>query len=269
MSFSRTTIIKIAERLVVGTHAEVDKLLIEFELEEVCPESLGGLEKRAAALIKHLVKNHGTKGPRGADLAFELAERVVQNLNKKVKRGWGTTIEEEDPEFINSIRQDGYDIKDGKLIKSLPEEIDISTSNDEVREVLNEYGFKITLGHLEQAIAAHSRGDWAAANAQLRTCMESLLDEIAQLLYPKEVKACKSAHTRQELLASGHTPFLRPDLNEWIVGDKGGFIQGLIKRLHPDGSHPGLSDEEDSTFRLHIVLLISRHLLRRLKRCEL
>lgn len=267
MRFSRMTIIKIAERLVGRTHAGLDKLLVEFGLEEVCPKSLGGLEKREAALIKYLVKNQGMKGPNGAELIFELAERVVQYINISIERSYTIrTVEEADPEFINIIRQDGYDIKDGKLITSLPEELDMASSNDEVRTRLKDYGFETTLGHLEQAIAAHSRSDWAAANAQLRTCAESLFDELARFLYPEKVKACKTAHARQELLASGKRPLLKLDLNEWVIGDKGGFIQGFIKRLHPKGSHPGLSDEEDSTFRLHLVLLVARHLLRRLEK---
>jgi hypothetical protein len=48
-----------------------------------------------------------------------------------------------------------------------------------------------------------------------------------------------------------------PTLNEW--DDNGlGFVNGLVKRLHPHGSHPGLSDQDDSTFRLHTVLLTAR-----------
>jgi hypothetical protein len=58
-------------------------------------------------------------------------------------------------------------------------------------------------------------------------------------------------------------PFLSRDLNEWSDDGKN-FINGVFKRLHPQGSHPGLSDEEDYTFRLHLVLLIPRLLLRRL-----
>jgi len=38
----------------------------------------------------------------------------------------------------------------------------------------------------------------------------------------------------------------------------------VFKRLHPQGAHPGLSDEEDSTFRLHMVLLLCWLFLRRL-----
>jgi hypothetical protein len=40
-----------------------------------------------------------------------------------------------------------------------------------------------------------------------------------------------------------------------------GFMNGLVKRLHPQGAHHGLSDESDSTVRLHMVLLTARLLL--------
>ena len=40
-------------------------------------------------------------------------------------------------------------------------------------------------------------------------------------------------------------------------------FNGLFNRLHPEGNHPGLSDEDDSTFRLHIVIIVARLLLRR------
>lgn len=42
------------------------------------------------------------------------------------------------------------------------------------------------------------------------------------------------------------------------------FSDGLIARLNPQGSHPGLSDQEDCTFRLHIVIITARLVLRRL-----
>jgi len=40
-------------------------------------------------------------------------------------------------------------------------------------------------------------------------------------------------------------------------------MKSFFRRLHPQGAHPGLSAEEDSTFRLHLVLLVGRQLLRR------
>jgi hypothetical protein len=54
--------------------------------------------------------------------------------------------------------------------------------------------------------------------------------------------------------------FLSQSLNEWDNNGLG-FIKGLVKRLRPHGSHPGLSDQEDSAFRLHTVLVTARLLL--------
>ncbi|WNO54117.1 hypothetical protein [Stakelama saccharophila] len=57
--------------------------------------------------------------------------------------------------------------------------------------------------------------------------------------------------------------FLATDRNEWTQDGKN-FINGLFKMLHTDGSHPGLSDEDHSTFRLHLVIVSARTFLRRL-----
>ena len=68
---------------------------------------------------------------------------------------------------------------------------------------------------------------------------------------------------RREALAKLQQPFLIVDLNEW--GNQGkNLVNGVFKRLHPQGAHPGLSDDEDSTFRLHMVILLGRLFLRRL-----
>jgi hypothetical protein len=103
---------------------------------------------------------------------------------------------------VNTLKQGGYEIEGDKLRRSLPEELDVAPSRDEVRIGLETHKFVTTLGHLEQAIAAHGRGEWASANAQLRTYLESLLDDLASLLYAGEVAKCKTSHARQELPAS-------------------------------------------------------------------
>jgi len=90
-----------------------------------------------------------------------------------------------------------------------------------------------------------------------------LLDDIAIKLDPTS-EALTSSENRRERLATMQPPFLRADLNEW-GGNGKNFINGVLKRLHPDGPHPGLSNEEDSTFRLHLVILVARLLLRRVQ----
>jgi hypothetical protein len=117
------------------------------------------------------------------------------------------------------------------------------------------------LGHLGQGIEAHARGDWAAANAQFRTFLESLFDEIARVCAGDAKTAGLTSENRRRLLAE--MGFLAEDRNEWTQDGKN-YINGLFKMLHTEGSHPGLSDEDHSTFRLHVVLVTARTFLRRL-----
>jgi hypothetical protein len=270
---SRPTIIELTGVLVARAreHAPLTIKLTRFGLEEVAPESMGGLEKRKAALLGYLVRNPDTQGPGGSNLAFELAEHVVAKIHSSVtSRFYGkTTVEAEYPELVNALRQDGIDIIDGRLVRSFPAELDLPEAKDELHGLLERFDFSTSLGHLDQSLSAHARGQWASANANLRTFFESLLDDISFHLWPDASADKNTSHARRELLAQGShesPPFLLSELNEWQLGGRGGFLRGIWERLHPDGSHPGLSDEEDSTLRLHVVLLVARHLLRRLDR---
>jgi hypothetical protein len=132
-------------------------------------------------------------------------------------------------------------------------------TEDEITRLLKKHDLTTPKGHLDQALDAHGRGDWAAANGQIRTFLDALLDEIAAKLDPSSGNLASGQPRRAKIAALG---FLSRDLNEW--DDKGtGFLNGLVKRLHPQGAHPGLSDEKDSAFRLHIVLLTARLFLTR------
>ena len=75
--------------------------------------------------------------------------------------------------------------------------------------------------------------------------------------------ALGTGHPRRAEFAS--FGFLSEPLNEWD-NDGRGYINGLAKRLHPHGAHPGLSSEVDSTFRLNVVLLTAALLLNRFDR---
>jgi hypothetical protein len=132
-------------------------------------------------------------------------------------------------------------------------------ADDEVHELLTQHGFVTSRGHLDQGIAAHIRWDWAAANAQFRTFIESMFDEIARL---RVSAAMATSGQRRTWLAQRDPTFFIAGSNEWDF-QGGGFMESFFRRLHPQGAHPGLSDEDDSTFRLHLVLLVGRQLLRR------
>ncbi len=135
---------------------------------------------------------------------------------------------------LHSIARDGFTIEDGQLRRTLPEVLELPAADDEVHLLLNRYGLRTSLGHLEQAITAHTQGNWASANSQLRTFFESLFDEIAPLIDPQNGPTARTGETRRQLLANFTPPFISRDLNEWSDDGKN-FVNGTFKRLHPQG----------------------------------
>mgnify|MGYP000996673074 CR=1 FL=1 len=185
--------------------------------------------------------------------------------------------------FLAGLRFDGFDIYEGEeetisgnfwkpaetkarltLRRMLPNDIqglDFHEAENEVAQILNDNGMTIPKGHLDQAVSAFSRGEWASSNAQLRTFYESYLDEIALALGCEKSVSSKD---KRDYLGKLTPPFLSEGLNEWNSNNqKPQYIQGLMSRMHPEGSHAGLSEEDDAAFRLQITLITARLLLRR------
>lgn len=264
--FSRRTIIATAATLEDDYHDDIDRFMLEHQLEGtyagVRDESRKG---RANRLITYLLNNPDATHYEGGNLT----DTIVRDL---VVRAIAKAQSDEAFELMFSalsynLKRDGFLVRDGQLRRALPETLNLAATDDEVHRLLTRFGFlDPTLGHLDQAIANHADGNWAAANGQLRNFMESLFDQIAERLAPNAASLPPAGHLRRVWLATGVAPpFLLPALNEWDDQGQGkGFIEGFYRRLHPAGSHPGLSDEEDCTFRLHLVLLVARLLLRRL-----
>jgi hypothetical protein len=197
----------------------------------------------------------------GELLSEVIVERAVSHVPPpSPQHSWSDPVEESPvlKAFRLALERDGYTVVDRKLRQVLPVEMGIADAENEISRMLAAPAFQTSRGHLSQALDAHGRGDWAAANSQTRAFYEALLDDFAVAIDPTTVNG-SSEGRRQRLATEG---FLRIDLNEW--GSEGkNFINGLMKRLHPHGAHPGLSDEKDSTFRLHVVLLTARYLLER------
>jgi len=195
-----------------------------------------------------------------------LGEAVVREATQLLSKN---SEEPRDVALNRGLARDGYAVTFNDhggaptLRAALPEEVDLPNTDDEVHLLLKSFQFTTPLGHLGQAIEAHTRGDWAACNSQLRTFLESLFDDIARRVNPQEAAQRPSSENRRALLADPGVGFLAVDRNEWTADGKN-YINGLFKMLHTNGSHPGLSDEDHSTFRLHIVLVTARTFLRRL-----
>lgn len=262
--FTRPTIVAAAEMLERHTQASFDTMLLRLALENQIPESSGISVAKKCGLVARAVIARPDVVVHTLDGTVTLAEALVREAVSLVRARFPSPAQ---TALLRGLARDGYVIEGDdethvtRLRAALPAEVALPETDDEVRRLLRQLGFQISSGHLDQAIEAHTRGDWAAANAQLRTFFESLFEAIAFAVDAPAASNCANSENRRAMLAT--KGFLATDRNEWSQDGKS-YINGLFKMLHTDGSHPGLSDEDHSTFRLHLVLVTARTFLRRL-----
>jgi len=260
--FSRATVIAAIDMLdAYNGQAATSALMIDLgaEVDAFVPGENTSVAKRMNSLKRFCDQNpdYDTSDGPIADVLVEkatshlistdLAER--ENLLPEVRQ------------FLRRLDQDGFIVAEGAIRRALPDEaeVNLAEAQSELVALLDKHRLTVARGHFDQALNAHGRGEWAGANAQIRAFFDALFDALAERLVPEAAALATGQPHRAKLAAKG---FLSRELNEWDDTGKG-FFNGLVKRLHPAGSHPGLSDEEDSTFRLHLVLLTTRHFLRR------
>ena len=258
--FSRRTFIAAVEVMEAGrwSHQTLTRRLLKWDRELNARCDSGSLGDRFNHLIKFLDEQPLYRLEDGSLLGEAIVEEAVTLLRGE-PAPWrhGEIATPQEAAFLPALGLDGFSVTDGTLRRAFPSDLGLPEAEDDVTRLLNKHSFGAAKGHLNQALDAHARGDWAAANAQLRPFFEGLLDEIAFKLDASAADLPSSENRRARLAKIG---FLDEALNEWS-GDGKNFINGVWRRLHPAGPHPGLSDQEDSTFRRHIVLLTARLLL--------
>lgn len=261
LRFCRRTVIAALEVLEHFNQPQLTRFVLKLGPDYsrwVAGESLS-VSRRVNSLIALYDEDPQRLTHEGEFLADVLVEAAVARLPSAPS----FAFDAEPPHPLRrALALDGFVEEEGVVRPGIPQGFARGDAEDEITKLLREYGFGIPLGHLEQALSAHSRGDWAAANGQIRTFFDALLDETAARIDPDAAGLPSGQPRRARLAGRG---FLFRELNEW--GDDGrGFVNGLMSRLHPHGAHPGLSDEEDSTFRMHVVLITARLLLIRFAR---
>lgn len=262
--FTRPTLLAAVEMLEHHTQASFDQMTLRLGLEDEIDAGSGLSVAKKCGLVGRIVVQRMEQILQTIEGSMTLGEAVVREALPLLKLSFESPVQ---TAFLRGLARDGY-VVDSKerhtnlsLRAALPDEVDLPASDDEVRKLLKLYQFVVPKGHLDQAIEAHTRGDWAACNSQLRTFIESLFDELALKISPAKAATMPSSENRRAMLAEAG--FLATGRNEWTPDGKN-FVNGLFKMLHTDGSHPGLSDEDHATFRLHIVLVTARTFLRRL-----
>ena len=240
--FSELTLIEAVNLYRHLTQAQFEHQMLYFSLSQETLTRHGlSVENKANALTKFVIENPLHQTAEGESLEEGIIKRTIE-----VPQQWCRSA------LRRALARDGYTQEsDGSLIRDLPPIADLPEANDELYSLLDELNLPVGKGHLDQAISNHSDGNWAAANSQLRTFLESVFNDVSKRLDPAKATEPLSSDNRRTLLAKINPPFLLESHGEWS-GDGKSFINGLFKRLNSEGSHPGLSEEEDCTFRLHL-----------------
>ena len=250
--FSRRSIVA-ACNLLAGlyNHTRFEQVLLEIGAEHMLIE--GSVQAKANMIARLLIADPNERNWEGNFLVDAIVLKAASLPSSHMNE-----------DFVWALARDGFTLSErGEVRRMMPDVSDLPQADDEVHSLLDELGMGDAKGHLDQAIDNHARGQWAAANAQLRSFMEELFNWIAERLDPTAA-ALATSENKRNFLATRQPPFLYEELGEWGQNGKN-FVNGVFKRLHGHGSHPGLSDEEDCTFRLHLVILLARMLLRRAK----
>lgn len=110
---------------------------------------------------------------------------------------------------------------------------------EKTKERLRRQSFDAALNHLRQAESAIARGEWESANAQTRSFLESLFDDIARLTLGTDKTG---GGARKQLEAKGLLPPKEAKL-----------VQSFMDLAGQSGSHAGSSSDEDAHARLLIA----------------
>ncbi|UIJ82402.1 hypothetical protein [Rhizobium leguminosarum] len=276
--FNRMTVVAAAEVISDSySHSDIDVLEVQWGIED-----RGGGGSKSARVVS-LSKAAMEGGPSVyTESGLVSLERAVI---EKALANWSTAREKATWQKLKAgLRFDGFEIVEpaelddmwgrhasdapATLVRMLPTdvpELNMREAENEVVQLLKKHNLSTAERHLARAISAFQRGEWSGANGELRNFIESYFNEIAVLT------GCDptfDSRQKRDYLGGGVAPpFLLADYNEWNPdGKKSPFVQALMSRMHPHGGHPGLSEEEDATFRLQINLVAARLFLRRLDR---
>ncbi|MBY5751469.1 hypothetical protein [Rhizobium leguminosarum] len=277
--FNRMTIVAAAEVISDShSHNDIDILEVQWGIED----RGGGSSKsaRVASLSKAAIDGGPSVYAESGLISLERA------LIEKALAMWSVVKSNSSWMKLKAgLRFDGFEVNEPQdddtagwmapsssepatLVRMLPSEVpelDMREAENEVVQLVRKHKLTIAEGHLSRAVSAFQRGEWSGANGELRNFLESYLNEIALKLGCDPTFDSKQ---KRDFLGSGVVPpFLLSDYNEWSAGgQKSPFVQALMSRMHPHGGHPGLSEEEDATFRIQINLVTARLFLRRLDR---
>lgn len=230
--FSNRTIAQLCRALsaVVRTHAELERLFLEYDLSY--GDFTGGIDPRCNALVNILRQRSD-------------ADNALTTLIEYV-------LERGGPDFglseslLRALRLDGLEWHDGKLVPTTPGPAELARELSQLELDLKQLGLHVASEHYRQAYESFVVENSEAANGQIRSFMEELLIELGKR---------RTTKSRSNAVAA------LQDLRDSLFFDESEFqmVRGFWNGIQDKGPHRGLSDEQEALFRLHVATSIARY----------
>lgn len=242
--YSRRTLAALAHALSeTNSNTEIDALAFELGVET----EAAGSNKLAKCL--GMVKAGEARCKKdGNDQFFsDLLQQTLSSFSE-----WQFENSPHVSGLVSSIRLDGFEWRDKRLIPTTPETVTLASQISALEIDLRSAGLNVASRHYAQACDNVAVGNYEAANSQIRSCLEDLFLTLGEQKAGKKFADPASVlqHFRQES---------RIDDAEWNA------FRSFWNLAQSKGPHRGLSNEQESLFRLQVATAICRFVLHRLK----
>jgi hypothetical protein len=218
-----------------NTATEMGTLFLKADVDRWEPEHATNKLDRAVKLLKNIRADNSREANAGA---LELARLMLaagkadpSSWSRSTPASWWTPLRD-------AIAADGleFDEDDNRLVPTVPA-VRVTEEVTWIEVDLERRGWTTAAGHYRQAIEAFASGNWASANSQLRAFFEDLVRNAGGI--PPGGGTGHVQRAFDALQAAG----------DLVTGEQQ-FGKNLWNLLHANGSHPGLSDQDESRFRL-------------------
>lgn len=229
---SSKTVSILVEAIVAGnTATTMQTLFLRAEVDQWVAEA-PNKEATAQLLLRRLREDGGHEARGGA---LELARLML--VRGKAQSGW-TDPAQWWQDLHDAVAADGWEFDESRdiLVPTVPGAV-VTDEVSWIEAELTRRAWTTAAGHYKQAVDSFAAGNWAAANSQLRSFLESLI--------------CTAGNTASGS-GSGQVQRAVDTLHGagLLLPHEAEFVKSLWRLLHSGGSHSGLSDEDEARFRL-------------------
>jgi hypothetical protein len=239
MPISGKTKAALIRALASRSHSDISLLAIELELDG---HAMGGNRlDRCMSLVKAIDTDHEPQ--KAVKVLLDLAESRLRTYSE-----WNFENDSDAIALTRALELDGYAFDGERLVPAVPGAVALEQQISLLEAKLQGLGLNVALTHYQQAVENFVKGNAEAANSQVRPFLENLLLSLCQ------------QHTGKKFTdASASLQHLRN--KSWLDDGEWNHFRHFWADIQDKGPHQGLSNFEESLFRIQVATAVARYLL--------